>query len=143
MAKKILASYFHPWWLSVAFASMLGVLLFTHIPQDVLARVLHQNPYDKTEHVLAYGIVAAFLMLSLRRPVRVPLLLALLCVLAAVGALDEMTQPLVSRRASLLDFASDLVGIAAASSVLLVRWLWSWCVRQAPACTDPGRTHEA
>jgi len=116
-------SYFHPRWLIIALLSMLGVLALTHIPQDALPRVFQHRWHDKLEHFVAYGVVGASLMLSLRRPVRLPLFLAILCALAAIGALDEITQPLVRRHASILDYAADLVGIAAACSVLLVRRL--------------------
>jgi len=123
MARRTLASCFHPWWMVVALVSMGGVIALTHIPQDVLTRVMHANPHDKIEHVVAYGVVAALLLLSLRRPVPWVLLLALLCALAAVGALDEMTQPLVKRQASFLDYAADLVGIAGGCLILLLRSL--------------------
>ncbi len=116
-------SYFYPRWLIVALFSLLGVLALTHIPQDALPRVFQRHWHDKIEHFVAYGLVAAPLMLSLRRPARLPLFLALLGALAAIGALDEITQPLVHRHASISDFAADLVGIAAACLVLLVRRL--------------------
>ncbi len=124
MVKRNLASCFHPPWVIVALLSMVAVIGLTHIPQDVLSRVLHANPYDKVEHVAAYGMVAAFLFLSLRRPVPPVLLLAVFAVLALIGALDEMTQPLVNRQASFVDYGADLVGVALAGSVLPVRRLW-------------------
>jgi VanZ family protein len=100
---------------------MVIVIGLTHIPQEVLSRVFRANPFDKVEHIVAYGVVAAFLFLSLRRPVHPVLFLAVLAALAVVGALDETTQPLVNRQASIIDYGADLVGVALASSVLLVR----------------------
>jgi VanZ family protein len=108
----------------VALLSLVVVIGLTHIPQDVLSRVFHANPYDKVEHVVAYGVVATFLFLSLRRPVYLPLFLMMLAALAAIGALDELTQPLVNRQASIFDYAGDLAGVGLACSVLLVRRLW-------------------
>jgi VanZ family protein len=124
MSKGNLASHFHPRWMMVALLSLVAVLGLTHIPQEVLSRVVRFDPFDKVEHVVAYGVVAAFLFLSLRRPIPVWLLAALCAALAVIGALDETTQPLVNRQASIFDYAADLVGVALASSVLLVRWLW-------------------
>jgi VanZ family protein len=121
MVTDRLASYFYPRWILMALLSMLGVLALTHIPQEALPRVFAHRLQDKIEHFAAYGLIAAFLILSLRRPVPPLLLLAVLCGLALIGALDEVTQPLVRRHASLMDYASDLAGMAAACCILLLR----------------------
>jgi VanZ family protein len=121
----------------VALLSLVVVIGLTHIPQEVLSRVFRANPFDKVEHVVAYGVVATFLFLSLRRPVYLPLFLMMLAALAVVGALDEMTQPLVNRQASIVDYGADLAGVALASSALLVRrWYDSWW--RAPASVPRG-----
>ncbi len=128
MVTNKLASYFYPRWILIALLSMLGVLALTHIPQEALPRVFVHSLQDKLEHFGAYGLIAAFLILSLRRPVPLLLLLAVLCGLALIGALDEVTQPLVNRHASVTDYAADLAGIAAACFILVLRrrpWLSS------------------
>jgi VanZ family protein len=123
----------------VALVSLVGVIGLTHIPQDVLSRILHGDPFDKVEHVVAYGLVAVFLFLSLRRPVRPWLFLAVLAALALIGALDEMTQPLVNRQASIIDYAADLAGVALASSVLLIRrWYGPWRLRRSAVSVPQG-----
>lgn len=124
MAKRHLASYFHLPWMIMALVSMIGVIGLTHVPQDILSRVLRGNPFDKVEHVVAYGVVAVFFFLSLRRPVPSWLFLAVFAALAVIGVLDEITQPLVNRQASIIDYAADLVGVTLACSVLLVRRLY-------------------
>ena len=41
--------------------------------------------------------------------------------LAVIGILDELTQPLVNRYASVGDYAADLIGILLACPILLVK----------------------
>jgi VanZ family protein len=121
MVENRLRSQFHPGWLAVALASMACLLTLTHIPNEVLPKVLQRSLLDKVEHAVAYGVIAILCLHSLRRPVRPLLLLILLLALAVVGALDEITQPLVNRHASITDYAFDLIGIAAACVIFLVR----------------------
>jgi len=87
------------------------VLGLTHIPGEDMPRVLQVHALDKVEHVVAYGVITAGFLFSLKRPTRWGLLLAGLLALAAIGALDEMTQPLVNRTCDLRDFICDLTGI--------------------------------
>lgn len=120
MVENRLRSQFHPRWLAIALLSTACLLTLTHIPNDVLPKVLQLRLLDKVEHAVAYGLIAMFCLRSLRRPVRSLLLLILLLALAVVGALDEITQPLVNRHASITDYAFDLIGIAAACVIFLV-----------------------
>jgi len=121
MARNKLASWFHPRRLTVALLSMACVLSLTHIPQAALPRVLQHTLFDKFEHLAAYGIVALLFVLSLRSPVRPLPLLGILLALALIGALDEITQPLVNRQASIMDYMADVIGIALASVFALLR----------------------
>jgi hypothetical protein len=113
-------SCFRPRWLLLTVLVAGVVLGLTHIPGQSLPRVLQVHYLDKAEHVVAYGLIAGFFLLSLQRPVRPAVLLIGLAALAALGALDEVTQPLVSRFASVWDYACDLIGIALPSMVFLV-----------------------
>ncbi len=121
MVENSLRSRFHARWMAVALLSTACLLALTHIPNDALPRVLQRNLLDKVEHAAAYGLIAILFLCSLRRPVRPLLLLIVLVALAVVGALDEITQPLVNRYASLADYAFDLIGIAGACAIFLVR----------------------
>ena len=121
MAENKLKARFHMRWLAIALAGMVCLLTLTHIPNEVLPRALQRSMLDKVEHAVAYGLIAILFLCSLRRPVRPLLVLIVGVVLAVVGALDEITQPLVNRHASIIDYASDVVGIAAACGVFLVR----------------------
>jgi hypothetical protein len=136
MEEKMTQSRFHPRWMAATVLSVVGVLGLTHIPGEDIPRVLQVHYLDKVEHVVAYGLITGFFLLSLKRPARpegrtrsgpagrgrfraaVPLIG--LAALAALGALDEMTQPLVNRVASVADYACDLLGVAIPSVVFLV-----------------------
>ena len=96
-----------------------GVLGLTHIPAQDIPHALQDVAPDKVEHMAAYGLIAGSFLLSLRKPVRPALLLIGLAPLAVNGALDETTQPLVNRTADIVDYASDLTGIAIACVVFL------------------------
>ena len=107
-------SSFHPRWVFITVFALVGVLGLTHIPNEDIPSVLQSHSLDKIEHMAAYGLVAAFFLLSLKRPVRPVLLVLGLAALAGIGVLDEATQPLVHRTASLTDYACDLGGITVA-----------------------------
>jgi hypothetical protein len=96
------------------------VLILTHIPPEDIPPILQVHIPDKVEHLVAYGLIAGFFLLSLKRPVRLALLLIGLAALAVIGALDETTQPLVNRTCDLWDYVADLTGIALACVILLV-----------------------
>ncbi|MGE5296286.1 MAG: VanZ family protein [Solirubrobacterales bacterium] len=99
-----------------------GVLLtLTHIPQAAMPRFLNEHMLDKVEHVLAYGWVALLFLLSVRDHTRLAVPMIGLLVLAGMGILDETTQPLVNRIASVGDYASDVVGILLALLIFLVK----------------------
>lgn len=111
---------FHRKWFIASLLSLAVVLMLTHVPQDVMPRVLHKHMLDKVEHIVAYGLTAILLLLSLQNPVRFVHVAVSLGLLAGVGILDETTQPFVNRTASVGDYASDLIGIALACIVFLV-----------------------
>jgi VanZ family protein len=111
---------FQPKRLALAAAVLVGVLVSTHIPQEMMPKPLQGNIIDKAEHAVAYGVIALLFLLAFRRPPGVKAVFVLLLVGAAVGALDELTQPLVNRIASAHDFAADVVGIALVVGIYLV-----------------------
>ena len=120
MAEGAWKSCFRPRWLKLSLLVAVVVLGLTHIPGERMPRALQVHYLDKAEHIAAYGLIAGFFLLSLKRPVRPAVLLIGLALLAALGALDEMTQPLVNRIASLADYTCDLIGVAIPGVVLLV-----------------------
>ena len=113
-------SYFRPRWLLLTLLAAGVVLGLTHIPGERIPRALQVHYLDKAEHVVAYGVIAGFFLLSLKRPVRPAVLLIGLVLLAVLGILDEATQPLVNRFASVSDYACDLIGVAIPCAVFLV-----------------------
>jgi VanZ family protein len=120
MAESAWKSCFRPRWLMLTLLVAVVVLGLTHIPAERMPRALQVRYLDKAEHVVAYGLIAGSFLLSLRRPVRPAVLLIGLALLAALGALDEVTQPLVNRIASFADYTCDLIGVAVAGVVLVV-----------------------
>ena len=109
--------WFDPRWLVAATASLLVLLVLTHIPQEMMPRPLQVRLIDKVEHIAAYGIVTFLFLLSFRRRPGVTTMLALLLVGAIVGVADEVTQPWFNRMASMHDWVADIIGIAVACGV--------------------------
>jgi VanZ family protein len=120
MTEDTWKSCFRPRWLLLTLLAAGVVLGLTHIPGESIPRALQVGYLDKAEHIAAYGLIAGFFLLSLKRPVRPAVLLLGLVTLAALGILDEATQPLVNRFASVSDYVCDLIGIAIPGAVFLV-----------------------
>jgi VanZ family protein len=107
-----LNNYFDIKWLvlTVTFTSI--VLALTHIPQEYMPSQLQKSGLDKLQHVVAYGTITFLLIFALKSS---PSLLSALLVffaILAIGIVDEVTQPIVGRQASIIDLAADAVGIA-------------------------------
>lgn len=109
--------YFNINWLILAVTFTAIVLLLTHIPKEAMPPRLQENTHDKLHHVIAYGAITFLFILSLKVS-STPFLLSLLFfAILAIGIVDEVTQPLVNRTASLADVVANFIGIA---TVLLV-----------------------
>ena len=103
--------YFNAKWLIIAVTFTAVVLVLTHIPQEAMPSRLQISGLDKLAHALAYGAITLLFILSLKTsPTTFSALLLFLAILA-VGAIDELTQPLVHRTASLTDWLADVTGI--------------------------------
>lgn len=88
------------------------ILLLTHIPKEAMPPRLQENSYDKLHHVVAYGGITFLFILSVKVS-STPLLFSLLFfAILAIGIVDEVTQPLVNRTASLADIVANFIGIA-------------------------------
>ncbi len=97
--------------LTTAILFTAAVLVFTHLPQETMPSSLQKDGVDKLQHVLAYGVITFLFLISLRTSPTVLSALLLFLVVSVVGAFDELTQPLVSRTASIVDLVADIVGI--------------------------------
>jgi VanZ family protein len=106
-------------WLAATVAAALAVVGATHIPQEMMPKELQVRMLDKVEHVVAYGTIAFFLLMSFRRPPGFKAMATILLASALMGAVDEVTQPLVRRIASPMDWAADLIGVAMACGLFL------------------------
>ena len=81
---------------------------------------LQVSGLDKIEHFVAYGVITFLFILSLRDRFSLFSAVALFFAISALGAVDELTQPLVNRTASPVDWLADIAGI---SVVLLTFYL--------------------
>ena len=67
---------------------------------------------DKIGHFVAYGAITFLLVLSIKARPSLLSAAILFFVTSALGAVDELTQPLVNRVASPVDWIADIVGIS-------------------------------
>ena len=111
-----LKTYFDIKWLGLAVTLAAIVILLTHIPQKFMPSELQEGSFDKFLHILAYGAITFILILSVKSVPSLHSASLVLFALLAIGIVDEITQPLVNRQASLDDLIADIIGI---SSVLL------------------------
>ncbi len=115
-----LNNYFDIKWLVLAVSFAATVLLLTHIPQELMPSQLQESGLDKLLHVVAYGVVTFLFILSVKSSFSLHSALLVLFALSAVGIVDEITQPLVSRQASLADLLANTIGIVAVLSLSIV-----------------------
>jgi len=74
---------------------------------------------DKIEHFVAYGAITLLFVLSLRDRFSLLSAAVLLFAISALGVVDELTQPLVNRTASPVDWLADIVGISVALLIFI------------------------
>ena len=98
-------------WLIAAILVTLGVLLLTHLPQEMMPDQLQENGFDKLQHIVAYGIITLFFVLSVRKSFSFRLAAIFFVVISIIAMFDELTQPLVNRQAGLMDWLADLIGV--------------------------------
>lgn len=103
-----------PWMLG---GYWLAALVATHTPADRLAEI---HASDKLAHFAGYAVLAGLFWLTLRsRGVAAPVRVVVLApTLAAYGMADEVSQAWVNRHPSVADWAFDILGVAAAISVM-------------------------
>lgn len=104
--------------LSLATAAYaIALVVATHYPrpQEVLLRLGAEGVTDKTQHVVAYTVLALLAAATVASWNRWTIWngVVLLGALALFGALDEVTQPVFGRIADPADWVGDCVGIVA------------------------------
>jgi len=97
--------------LVAAVAATATVVLVTHLPQEIMPDRLEVSGLDKLEHIVAYGVITLLFILSLKNSFSLFSVVILFFAISAVGAVDELTQPLVNRVASPIDWLADIIGI--------------------------------
>jgi len=115
-----LGDYFDIKWLALAVTLTATVLLLTHIPQELMPSQLQEGGLDKILHVVAYAVITFVLILSVKSPLSLHSAFLVLFALSAIGAVDEITQSLTNRQASVIDLVADVIGIVAVLSLSIV-----------------------
>lgn len=75
--------------------------------------LLQESGLDKPIHAVVYGAIAFLLILSMKRMLSTHSAALVMFGLSGICILDEVTQPLVNRQASIMDLVADVVGILA------------------------------
>ena len=88
-----------------------SLVVATHLPR--VPTFVRVPGADKWLHFVAYGCQAMLAMGTLYFTNRLGLknVVYLTIILATFGAIDELTQPIFSRQAELLDWVADCVGV--------------------------------
>lgn len=87
------------------------VILCTHIPQQFMPSQLQKSGLDKLQHIIAYGAITFLFILSLKNSLSLYTASLLFFAISLISIIDEITQPLVNRQASLTDVTADAIGI--------------------------------
>ncbi len=98
-------------WLSIAFGATAVLIVLTHLPPQFLPGGLNIKGLDKVVHFSAYSAITFFFLESVKFRAVPVLILTVFLGLAALGALDELTQPFFNRTADVMDFLADISGI--------------------------------
>ena len=128
------------WILVVAYLALIfGV---SSIPQNPLAQTCFKVS-DKLAHLAEYTGFGLLLTLAsrgtLRRLQRWLLMVIVVLVGAAVGALDETYQMTVpGRERELLDWVADVTGVLIGTCLAI--WVGSWMARRAAASAETPRS---
>lgn len=106
-------------WLVAAGVAGAVLLTLSHLPGESMP--LLGGLFDKLVHALAYGSLALFLLKGASPDGRVWPTLMVFVGLAAVGAIDEVTQPLAGRTCALADWMADIAGVSTMVGLWWVR----------------------
>ena len=109
------------------------LLIATHLPTDNVEFIVRAADYrlldldpDKLLHMTAYGILGLLAALAYggRWQTTLSAAITLFALLAAWGAVDEVTQPFFGRSAETNDWVYDLIGslIGLAAGLAASRW---------------------
>ena len=66
---------------------------------------------DKIYHIVAYGLTTLFFILSLKNSLSLFMVVMIFFTFSSFGIIDELTQTLVNRTTSILDWLGDIIGI--------------------------------
>jgi VanZ family protein len=119
-------NYFSIKWLIVALISTATVIFLTHLPREIIPSQLEERSLDKLAHIVAYGALTFLFIVSLRISHILFPALILLSGILLLAVVDKLTQPLVNRTASLIDWVADAIGVA----VILLLFIYAKHAKQ-------------
>ena len=119
-------NYFSIKWLIVALISTATVIFLTHLPREIIPSQLEERGLDKLAHIVAYGALTFLFIVSLRISHILFPALILLSGILLLAVVDKLTQPLVNRTASLIDWVADAIGVA----VILLLFIYAKHAKQ-------------
>jgi len=108
-------------WVIAALGTLLVILALTHLPESAVVRQLNVTSFDKILHIAAYCLLGYMLFRAIRLRSKFASLLIVIGLIAVIGALDESTQPLVQRTASVADWFADCGGVCIAGLYRICR----------------------
>ena len=122
------------WFVRLLVVIWIAAFTATHLPKR---HVPETHVSDRTLHAVGYFLLGGLFLVTLivrgvGRVRRVGIAFAVFCVYAA---LDEITQPLVSRHASFQDWLADVIGVVAA---VIVFELAAALLKRFPTGARPG-----
>ena len=101
-------------WVIATLGTLSVILALTHLPESAVVRHLNVTSFDKILHIAAYSILGYTLLRATHLRSKLVSFLIVLGLIAVIGALDELTQPLVQRTASVADWFADCGGVCIA-----------------------------
>ena len=113
-----------------------GAFVVTHVPPSRLSSIVSLS--DKVLHAAGYLALTCALLgvLKLHGPGGARRMLTVVAIVAAYGAVDELTQPLVGRHADIIDWLADVTG----AGLGVVLWITARAVvhrlRSAPSSRE-------
>ena len=105
------SKYINSKWLTAFAIVLILIIVLTHIPQSIISYHINITHFDKLLHVLSYGILGYLLFCSLKLRSKLVSFWVVILVVAVIAGLDELTQPLVQRCASIADWLADCIGV--------------------------------
>jgi len=109
-------------WTYVVIACAIWVFLRAIIPKEFLPRILQTATSAQIGHAFVYALITALVLFAVRRERKQGFLLMVFLGMAAISAVDELTEIWLDGTAGIENLTADVVGVAAVYLLLAI-----WC----------------